>query len=739
MGFDGLISFLIRNLPNDTFDEVNLIKNYNKKISRHVLVDISFILYNCYSEIENDINQILKYIYSLSCTDYTKVITLIETELSKKHWKDFKIPLDGDSQDEISDKFIKFLTDNDNEVFLKILSKYTCNKLKDIIENLIELKFTTNVVLFFDSIPSYSKILEQRKRRMKNYLESQNRKEYYVKYFTDLEKDNIKEGEIEYDYFNWINKKFNCNKIIDSNSLFVKNLKEYVINNINFNHDINIIVDTEDFGEADYKIFKYISSNKLEDNITILSCDSDLVYQLMLQQYNYNYLKKNIKLSLFKFYVNSIDYCQYFDANKILDYIINNYAEVNSLKYKKMDNFCLDLLLILNFFGNDILPSSLEIGPEISFNYLIKTYHQVFGKSDTSIITPNCINGVLTHKLDFNNLKDWLIELSKSSAFTKIYLLRFFKVPYNITFILTEKLNLTLKEVKDKLLIPFLIYKGMILKDTLEENDIRSILYNNYVKTNKLETPEDISENIQNPLSTTIFPNSMHVYLEQLNKLLDNYLDFTDMDNLGLKNNNYNIDIDENMYQNLYNYISNESNLTNNMKDLSFDFNIESSNDKKIEDFMLMLYFIVNNFFNDMEFYKSTNLTKYCYNSIPSLNDIIKFIETHDMDKLVKKFDKTIECNILSKSNYIDSTLHHLIITPYLLDSNYLEMLENKELLKKIIVNFDSTLDQIWCSNKYDSFNSEDPKEILRSWTDLLHKINCIEKIEYKNKLLIDV
>ena len=26
MGFDGLISFLIRNLPNDTFDEVNLLK-----------------------------------------------------------------------------------------------------------------------------------------------------------------------------------------------------------------------------------------------------------------------------------------------------------------------------------------------------------------------------------------------------------------------------------------------------------------------------------------------------------------------------------------------------------------------------------------------------------------------------------------------------------------------------------------------------------------------------------------
>ena len=64
MGFDGLISFLIRNLPNDTFDEINLTKNYNKFVSKNVLVDISFILYNCYIEIENDINLILKYIYS---------------------------------------------------------------------------------------------------------------------------------------------------------------------------------------------------------------------------------------------------------------------------------------------------------------------------------------------------------------------------------------------------------------------------------------------------------------------------------------------------------------------------------------------------------------------------------------------------------------------------------------------------------------------------------------------------
>ena len=66
-------------------------------------------------------------------------------------------------------------------------------------------------------------------------------------------------------------------------------------------------------------------------------------------------------------------------------------------------------------------------------------------------------------------------------------------------------------------------------------------------------------------------------------------------------------------------------------------------------------------------------------------------------------------------------------------------MAENKELLKKIIVNFDNTLSQIWCNNNDDVFNNENPKALLRSWNDLLHKINCIEKIECNNKLLIDV
>ena len=186
MGFDGLISFLIRNLPNDAFDDIDLKINHNKLLSKYVMIDISFILYNCYLEVEDDINNILKYICGLSCSNYTKILNLIETQLMGTHWKNININLDGGDQSEICKNFIKQINQNNNEILDKIMLKNVGEKLKTLLSNIFSLEFVDEVVLFFDSIPSYSKILEQRKRRLKNYLESQNRKEYYKEYFTNL-------------------------------------------------------------------------------------------------------------------------------------------------------------------------------------------------------------------------------------------------------------------------------------------------------------------------------------------------------------------------------------------------------------------------------------------------------------------------------------------------------------------------------------------------------------------------
>ena len=191
MGFDGLISFLIRNLPNDAFDDVDLNINHNKILSKYVLIDISFILYNCYLEVENDINTILKYICGISCTNYSKILNLVESKIINSNWKNIKVILDGNNQNEICKNFIDSITANDNKILDDIMLIKVTERLESVLTNIFTLDFIDDVVLFFDSIPSYSKILEQRKRRLKNYLESQNRKEYYKKLSALLEEINL--------------------------------------------------------------------------------------------------------------------------------------------------------------------------------------------------------------------------------------------------------------------------------------------------------------------------------------------------------------------------------------------------------------------------------------------------------------------------------------------------------------------------------------------------------------------
>ena len=149
--------------------------------------------------------------------------------------------------------------------------------------------------------------------------------------------------------------KFSCNKIIDSNSKFISKLKNYLVDKLKFecNEKIKIKVDEDEFGEADYKIFKYISINNLSDLVTILSCDSDLVYQIVTQQLNYDSMDRNIKLNLCKFYINSFDHCQHYNSNKIIEYINSNYKECNNVS--SVGEFNLDFMTILNFLQLQLL------------------------------------------------------------------------------------------------------------------------------------------------------------------------------------------------------------------------------------------------------------------------------------------------------------------------------------------------------------------------------------------------
>ena len=58
--------------------------------------------------------------------------------------------------------------------------------IEEIINELHIKKNINSIGIFIDGIPSYSKILEQRKRRMKNYYESTSRKEKFNTYFGNI-------------------------------------------------------------------------------------------------------------------------------------------------------------------------------------------------------------------------------------------------------------------------------------------------------------------------------------------------------------------------------------------------------------------------------------------------------------------------------------------------------------------------------------------------------------------------
>ena len=526
-------------------------------------------------------------------------------------------------------------------------------------------------------------------------------------------------------------------------------------------------------------------------------------------------MDKDIKLNLCKFYINSFDHCQHYNANKIINNLNSNYKDCNNTT--KEGNFCLDFMIILNFFGNDLLPSSFEIGPEFNLNTLMKIHYNSLGKLSKSLISTNNEGGDNLKTLDFNNLNLILKEINKNSIFTKIVLLRFYKIPYNIVSIFTDKLNFSLIDVKN-FMEEYLIFKGYIeiqkKNNQLDSNDIRYIKYIEFknkiekelegeIKTNisdvsgqvqdieNIELINNLNQNIEEKIKDPLkcnnlqYNTNMSSIMIQLEVLLDEYLDYTDLDNLGLLNSYESLDMDSNMYQNLYNYISNKSNLDrgtysnfklikndflskdfiniklenksytkklNNQEKIIIDFNlkIEDSNDEQIDNYLMMLYYIVKNFFNNMNSYCSTNLSVYKYDSVPSLKNIIKFLDNNYNTDLNKKFELEIHNSIVCKDKYFNPILHHLIITPYLLESNYIDLMNNKDVLNEIIKNFDSVLSNIW---SYESYNFEfiksnmfikdklkyiDPKLILNSWNEILISIHKTKKIEYNDNLLIN-
>ena len=187
MGFEKLINFLSRNLSYNTIEELVLENSAKKIFANHVIFDINFVIYYCIVELEEEINDIIKIIYSLQFNYNNVIESKIEKFANLDHWKKLsKLEdiIDGNNENEMLKKFKTFLNiksvDNISNVD-KILFWKIFFKLNNWIKNFHDIDFIKSLIIFFDGIPSYSKILEQRRRRCKNYFESKIRRKLLKK------------------------------------------------------------------------------------------------------------------------------------------------------------------------------------------------------------------------------------------------------------------------------------------------------------------------------------------------------------------------------------------------------------------------------------------------------------------------------------------------------------------------------------------------------------------------------
>jgi hypothetical protein len=760
MGLDRFANFLTRNINNDSIEEINIDNNIRKVISNHIIFDLNFLIYQEILEIENEINDVIKIILCLPfCLDQNdKLEELIKLIFDLKHWKPYCINnnlenlLDGFNEDEIIQKFILYITSKitspnvemNNVNLLSIIElviyEKIINVMIDNIEKIHQVNFIQSLSVFYDGIPSFSKIIEQRRRRIKNYLESNEKKELFQKYFNDLLPNNKNlfenltknygqntEQPIFFDYFKWIKNRFSIDKSLGPSSSFIKNLELFM--NIKLQQKfprLNIYINSaQENGESDYKIFKYISTNQKSGDYCIHTTDSDLIHQILVQQTFYKIINKDINFSLVKYIKNyqkeltQNTFAQIYEGNLIIKNIMELYNNLNNIKTNNY-KIIWDLCLIFFLFGNDHLPSSLEIGPELGLDFFIKKHYQALNK--------NNIVGLKKSNIVINlvNLKQYLEKINETNNnnVTKIILQRFFKINGLIQTLLIDKLDLSF----DKILVfldIFITNRAKSLDETefslLDDFDLRKINCNLDKSTDY--TILGLSED-----KIKLINDNVNLLEENLNYYEHNF------NGLILYNKQQNITPDP--YQDLYNFITEKSsnNITKKYP-IYYDhldvyehlknINLVNSNTNS-NDYLKNMYYLAQTQFGNMKDYHCNNLTWYKYYNIPSISNLINFISDVSPNyNLLNQWLREIQEDNVDNDKYLNSINHYLIITPFIPPNSI--PIDIQIIIKEL-----GQISNLWMDSEDFNYRSIDIKQFIQAWNESLVKIN----LDIKNNKL---
>jgi 5'-3' exonuclease len=236
-----------------------------------------------------------------------------------------------------------------NSIIHNISSKLTTIKSDDLDENIIlEVKNYLDsllkkvkcnlVYIAIDGVPTFSKILEQKKRRFIGGLIEQLTSSYKTQF------------------------SFNKN-LISPGTTFMDKLCNY-LNSQDFSVKV-IISDSNEPGEGEFKILDYVLNNKL-NNIIIYSPDADLIILSMiiwLPTSKINILRYDQNTQVLNIiYINQlVNYMLYYFEDKV----------ENKIDHKK---YILDLCFIFTVFGNDFLPKLEDINTNMDLYLILDAY-----------------------------------------------------------------------------------------------------------------------------------------------------------------------------------------------------------------------------------------------------------------------------------------------------------------------------------------------------------------------------
>ena len=770
MGLDRFANFISKSINNDGIEEININNNIRKIVSNHIVFDLNFLIYQEIIEVENEINDIIKIILCLPfmCGNSEILEEQLKQILNLPYWKpycsdnDISTIFDGFNEDEIIQKFISFITsstttntetNNDGISIIElVIYEKIATVMIDLIDKIHNVNFIQSLSIFFDGIPSLSKVIEQRRRRTKNHLESIEKKNLFKKYFDNLETNHKRLNEnmskkysdintnsdlLIFDYFKWVKNRFSVDKSLGPSSSFIKHLESFVNFKMTqkFPKSVIYINSARENGESDLKIFKHIALEEISGDYCIHTTDSDLIHQILVQQTYYKIIGKDINFTVAKYLknFNLVGYVQILDSHLIIKNILDVYNSINNIKTNNY-KIIWDLCLIFYLFGNDHLPSSVEIGPELGLEFFLKKHYQALNKNNIVNIKKSYIT------VDLDNLRLMLEKINETTSnnITKIMLLRFFKL--NILFVnmLIDKLNLDYTSIND-FLKKFIIYKSLQMTpndfDELDKDDLRKILNKDIIN------PDEY-------LNLSIFnftENQQKIFIESIQLIEDN-INYLEVKFNGLVIYNKPLNITQDPYQDIYNYIVDKANL-NLIKAYSIfydhiDVNShislinllkEPDNSCNQNDFLKKIYHLTISHFGNMKEFHTDNITFYKYYNVPSLSTMIDFIKLNKDNNLTKKWFREIKEENLEPDKYLNSINHHLLITPFIFAYNLPH--EMALIIKEI-----KPIDNLWIES-VSNFNYRNINiyEFLKEWNDALIKVNLISKSSKINSELVNL